>query len=511
MGVSKSYDRVNNRLRMGPKLNQASYTLLAHQALKANAASDQDACTFLVNITKFSGRTLANTEHADTWAILLPHLDESLKESFLHCRSARKPMDIWWSAKKSFAGLITPVADVDKCMAVLREFSGVEQELYRVVQSKTGAAMFGPALKEFQRGKVATALHEHLDALAREKVIDNTVLQDHRDRYLNYLVGIGLDPRVKFPKVLSNKVFYCGTLVFLDTTTLYDHYLMGESALLEGIGVDTAEVRALYCETQLVTQNRPLPVAKVDSEILKQYDLSREAVIRAITSQKPSGDLILQTLSSQLKSACEDHPGFRVTVAFWQSVVGAGSELRLQRELLACLPDGTVQVTPSQALLKMDTLARSTFYGFLGIGPRANFATARKFVDIVNAGRRPNYDTIMQACAGWCVFEVASGSAAPNLFTVEDAAKHHFDKADELQKTQNYKASAPHLNQCVLFGWLLTADQRDAVAKMSDAGANADLEATAKNKMASVASCKAKPGRKAIKPSARDAVLNMLA
>ena len=248
--------------------------------------------------------------------------------------------------------------------------------------------------------------------------------------------------------------------------------------------------------------------------------MSREAVIRAITSQKPSGDLILQTFSSQLKSACEDHPGFRVTVAFWQSVVGAGSELRLQRELLACLPDGTVQVTPSQALLKMDTLARSTFYGFLGIGPRANFATARKFVDTLNAGRMPSYDTarnsvlltsIMQACAGWCVFEVASGSAAPNLFTGKDVAKHHFDKADELQKTQNYKASAPHLNQCVLFGWLLTADQRDAVAAMSDAGANADLEATAKNKMASVASCKAKPGRKAIKPSARDAVLNMLA
>ena len=98
-----------------------------------------------------------------------------------------------------------------------------------------------------------------------EKVIDNTALQDHRDKYLNYLVGIGLDPRVKFPTVLSNRVFYCGIPVFLDTTTLYDHYLMGESALLGGIGVDTAEVRSLYCETQLVTQNRPLPVAKIDS------------------------------------------------------------------------------------------------------------------------------------------------------------------------------------------------------------------------------------------------------
>jgi hypothetical protein len=121
-GVSKSYDRVNNRLRMGPKLNQASYTLLAHQALKANPASDQDACTFLVNIISFSGRTRANAEHADTWSVMLPHLDESLKESFLYCRSARKPMDIWWAAKKSFAGLITPVADVDKCMAVLAVF-----------------------------------------------------------------------------------------------------------------------------------------------------------------------------------------------------------------------------------------------------------------------------------------------------------------------------------------------------------------------------------------------------
>ena len=122
MGVSKSYDRVSNRLRMGPKLNQASYTLLAHQALEANPASDQDACTFLVNIISFSGRARASAEHADTWSIMLPHLDESLKESFLYCRSARKPMDIWWAAKKSFAGLITPVADVGKCMVVLTVF-----------------------------------------------------------------------------------------------------------------------------------------------------------------------------------------------------------------------------------------------------------------------------------------------------------------------------------------------------------------------------------------------------
>ena len=90
-GVRKSYDRVSNRLRMGPKLNQASYTLLAHQALKASPASDQDACTLLVNIISLSGRTRANAEHADTWSIMLPRLDESLKESFLYCRSARKP------------------------------------------------------------------------------------------------------------------------------------------------------------------------------------------------------------------------------------------------------------------------------------------------------------------------------------------------------------------------------------------------------------------------------------
>jgi hypothetical protein len=328
-----------------------------------------------------------------------------------------------------------------------------------------------------------------------------------------------LDPRAKFPKVLRNAVDYCGVSVFLDTTTLYDHYLMGESSLIEGMCVELGLVRKLYCEAQLVDQSRIKSDASIDAAIWKIMDLSRESVSRAITSQKPSGDLILQTLEAQKSSSCEDHPGFRVTVAFWNSVVGDGSEVRLQRELLACLPHGATRVTPAEALTKMDMLARSTFYGFLGIGPRANFTTARKFVDALKDKRMPNYDTarnsvlltaIMQACAQWCEFEKPAGSAAAQISYGLDAIKLHFEKATTLQASNLFKESAPHLSHCVVFGWLLTQDQRDEVVRMGDAGASADLAEAAKKKMVTVASCKAKVGRKTVKPSARDAVLSML-
>ena len=59
--------------------------------------------------------------------------------------------------------------------------------------------------------------------------------------------------------------------------------------------------------------------------------------------------------------------------SFWMGIVGEHSEVRCQAEVLACLPAEGRIVTKAQAIAGLEALKRSTFFSFIGLGPRALF------------------------------------------------------------------------------------------------------------------------------------------
>jgi len=107
----------------------------------------------------------------------------------------------------------------------------------------------------------------------------------------------------------------------------------------------------------------------------------------------------------------EDHPAFRLMAAFWDSAAGDGSETRLSREMLNCMPSESRAISLAQSIVKLQQIKQSKFYGFLGIGSKAVYTSGLKFVEDIKGNKPPVYDTtknspfmtsVMEACAYWC-------------------------------------------------------------------------------------------------------------
>jgi len=294
----KSYDRINTLLLEGPDLNQRTFVLIAHQALKTFPAKDIDGCKFLMSLLKWIKEKNAHTSYPETWSVIKPWMDLALKESYEHARAAKKPGDIWWAAKRPFADLVMDVSACDKCMVIKSDFSSVEQDLYKVVVTKTGQAMFGPSLKELQRGKVSLVRKNTVDVLLSHD-IEKDVHSSSREAFINKLKEMGIDAKRKFPKPVTTEIPYLGAPVYLPCTSHYDQYLMAEAAAVEGLAVETKVLKSLWCEMQLVGQGRAAPTIRLDPDLVAGAKLSRESLERSIGTATPSGQAIQELIKEQ--------------------------------------------------------------------------------------------------------------------------------------------------------------------------------------------------------------------
>ena len=84
-------------------------------------------------------------------------------------------------------------------MAVINDFSAVEQDLYRVVATTVGEKMFGAALKELQRSKLGLRIQTTLQKLDAAEITE-CLVRTQREAFLAECEALGVDARAKHPK-----------------------------------------------------------------------------------------------------------------------------------------------------------------------------------------------------------------------------------------------------------------------------------------------------------------------
>ena len=397
-------------------------------------------------------------------------------------------------------------------MEIQKHFSKVEDELSKVVMSKIGQVMFGPALKELQKSKV-TQLRDAVVAKLASDTVSEAAIRAHRLEFLSRLTDMDLDARAVFPKPAYTFVSYRGCPISMICRSFYDQYLAAETTMVETLGVESELLEELWCESQLVEQGRAVPTVVVERAVLEGAKISRESLKRA-SSASPSGESIQALMQRQQKALLEDHPGYRVMKAFWDGAAGDGSEARLRREILNCLPDQGRDVTPLAACVKMQAISKSKFYGFLGLGSRALYDTSCKFVEDIKGIKPPIYDplksssfmtAVMNACARWLTFSAAVGSDGAGAITKvgKAAAKDMLQKVRDHHAQDEFDQTGSYRQKLTVFGFLLADDEREELEKMINAAIQKDLKGHASTISASKG--KAKPHSN----TARDAVLKM--
>jgi hypothetical protein len=516
----RSFDRAADFLDSAPMVNQKSLVLLFKQALVFSASAGPDVIGFLMGVLKYCARHAVERNFPHEWGFVKSHMDDTLVKSLSNWKGANMKAKLWWEVNRSFLRAILPIEDTDQCMAVLEDYQKVERQLCNVVQSSAiGNKLFGAAHRQYQGSKMSTAIKVAVAELTMQNVTMQNVL-DKRKQFIEQATQNGKDVKESMPK-RTIEVQYRGCTFPIVVHSFFDEYLMVEAVALEGAAVEAKTLPALFCENELVPADRPLPKITVDLAVVNTAVNVRRAALAAVISDSPAGEVILNCLLANQGQFLQLHRAFRVTLGFWSSVVGQGSEKRLQTEVVKCLSGDARRCTLDQAIERMELLGRSKLLSFCGLGLQSLFASCKAFLGDIKAKRMPKYDgnndseflkCIMGKVSGFYCFQPAAGSGGPSPMIFGQLAVKA--KLEQLRKDSADKdpISLGDLTLLKVYGWILTDTEMKFVDDLVNECISSDIVGAADRAVGAAdrAVAKVKAGRKKVNPSARDAVLSLL-
>lgn len=515
----RSYEGSLAFLDSNPLCNQRSLVLLYRQALLFNPSGGVDAVNFLMALLKYICRTNAHEHFQDEWLIVRSHLDEACCKALSFWKGAQMTAKLWWELNRDHLSLLLPEADTDACMAVTGDYQKVEVALCRVVQSsKLGNLLFGSAHRQYQGGKISNLIQAKMVELVSQNITEVRVAQ-LRAAFVRQASDKGKDVKETQAK-RTVELMYRGCRFSMAVHSHMDEYLMAEAACIESVAVETRALGSLFCEDELVPASRPSYTITIETKVLASAEKARLAARSALIAEKPSGEVILNCLTTNLGQFVQLHRAFRCTVSFWQSVVGEGSEKRLKQEVLKALGDDANRVSLEEAIQRLDMLQSSKLVAFCGLGLQSLFSSCVQFIADIKANRQPRYDgssdsdflkSIMRRVGEfYSVVLPARGTEAARTMYGRAAVDA---KLAEIRgkRTANTTVELSDISLLKVYGWLLKDEEKAEVDTWANECMQADVVAAADYAAASTGKpTRGKPGRKRVAPSARDAVLKLL-
>ena len=187
--------------------------------------------------------------------------------------------------------------------------------------------------------------------------ITTASLKAARDKFVEEQKKMGTDVKEKQPKRLV-AISYRGVEYNCPVHSHYDEYMCREAALVEGLGVQLGLMPELWCERQLVKDGAEAAIT-IEPEILASAKAAREGALASTTSSQPSGEVILDIVQGHQSQFMLLHRYWRVTVFFWSSLAGEGSEHRLHHEILGCLGTKEKPITIEDVVANLGTFSKS--------------------------------------------------------------------------------------------------------------------------------------------------------
>lgn len=516
----RSFERSMTFLEGKVVPNQRSLVLLFRQALSYSPNGGQDTTNFHMSLLGWVARNDVATKFPAEWLAVRNHLDEAASRALSAWKSTGMQSKVWWECNKGALSLLMPRDDTDQCMAETENYMKVEDALCRVVQSSViGSRLFGAAHRQYQASKITTLIRDLL-AILVAKPITAARIEECRTEFIQRSAARGRDCKESLPK-RSVEMCYRGWNFPMEVFSFYDEYLMAEACQVETLAVDQGLLPALFCESELVPEDRAAVVLEIDDEVLAPAKSVRRAVAAGLAGDTPSGDNILHSLTMHAGQYNQLHRPFRAQIAFWTSIVGAGSEQRLHSEVLKCLGTSERPVTVTEACQRLAALEGRKLIAFCGLGLQTTFSSCKAFVNDIKNDRQPQYDgandspflqSVMERCADFFKVEVpVTPQAEPRTLHGRAAVVHKLEalrgavragETIELKEVQCLK----------IFGWLLKPSEFKEVDAWVNDCIKADIVSAADHaaSSSSTAAPRSKAGRKKVAPSARDAVMKLL-
>ena len=515
---NRKFEQIMDFVERGPELNQLSLVCLYKHALKVNPSSSSECTNFCIGLLGYISRHSLDRKFPEEWELVKTNLDEGLCKSWKTFKSAGLPAKVWWAGVHQAASLIMPSSETHKLMnlPVDADWASLQTELATVVQgSQIGMRLFGAAWSKLLQGKVSKLVEATIEDL-QQKDITKTSLAKNRENFLNDVRASGKEPMEAFaPRTVD--VRYRGAVVPIKITSIYDEYLMAAAGVVHGLAVDKGVLTPMFCEQDLVDQHRKPWAFTVAPEVVQGSQAARAAATEMLRGKVHSAETLQNFFDTHSSVCLQLDRGFRLEIAFFQSVSGSGAERRLQEEILLCLPTAKNDITAQASLRALDKLESSKLMQFCGLGLQATFRSVRALVSGIVHNSPPNISgdsltpfmkNILAAAGRFCTYTRPQGSAqAGQQLRGSEAIQLHFKDNQAHASGSEDALSLADLQPLVTFGFLLSTKEQELAKGWADKVLKQDLDASATAAVARGAKGSGKSARRKTTADARAMVL----
>ena len=434
--------------------------------LELRGFANEKQLKLLLDIMAWAERNKLNETYAAEFGTLKEHFDNALAAAWMNVKGDVKRR-IWWDLNRPLAALA--ISDPDAITRLLKvqgewvDHADLVNEV--VLSSRLGASMFDFALLQALCSKVSRSIQSSVDSLLRDGDVDEKAIEQTKQSCATAFSTLALE---KVPAKREISLCYRKLNLKIIVTSVAHEVELRIAATLKERAVDHGLLPPLWVEKEVSAATVVAAGAKLDipDRMLRSWMAARE-MCDSIGRKAPH-EQITSFLNAKKLQLQQLDASFDVEVGFWTSFKSASAEQACLAKLLACLPDAAAAATADRCQQQLRDLAKTPLCTFCGKGMESIVKEADEMLSAILSGIPPSWDeraisnasfkAVIDKLGNLCAFGQLRGGAA---------AKAKYDEVSKMSAEKWKSATLKDLETLLVYGWLLTKEQRVKVQEWS--------------------------------------------
>jgi len=302
------------------------------------------------------------------------------------------------------------------------------------------------------------------------------------------------------------KMVYRGEVVPVQVTSIGDEVDIQFAAGLKSLGVQVGFLPKLWCEDWVVEKAGTKYKAKPDKALFKEAIAARDLVRQLVQEAGvQTADVLAKLMGQKTASLLLVDRGFRVELAVIGPMLAEGSESKLHRSLLMCLPAHDRIFGPEVAAQRLHHLAAGELFKMSATGCQQELRLTQELVGAIVEDRRLD---VAEALKSTTMSAVVASFAWFVSHTIGSAGEKKgclWRRGRRMQARRRHRdipEGQGHLGRFTplkVYHWLVADDQAQALDKLArSVSANASAALKAVRGKSSASSSKKAAGDKEV-------------
>ena len=474
----KTFDRILEWLASAEMVNQKNFVALLRACSSFSPASTMDHLRLALAVMEYCAKHSVLKRYPFEMGVMTPYFAAALVKSYLNFKKHDLTKTEWWKQHKSYCFFVLPVAHAEKCFQCKGGWAEAEESLAEVVRSgELGRYLFGRAWGELAANKISVIIKALVKSLLG-KPITKAVLDKNKLDLVNKVKELGKDIGDTYTTPTTCQVRYMGVELCVPVISIFDEYQMQVWGIIKTVGVQSQKLEPIISELHLGTHDPALKDQEVHGSLLLECGLVRGAAERYFEPNTPiSAALAKEVLDKHCAFLLSMDKRWKIEKCFFTHACGEGGAQKMRDAIVAALPNEKRVLPTATSLQELTKLGKSALFDWVGIALQAAFQSVLGNVQAIAGERAPNFDKVndpfLLQCKGlmalWCDIEIPKLGVKPKRGA--DTAKAAFTHFSS-QVSSGKKLSFKDTQTLVVFGWLLSEEDRKHAMKWLDLAAH---------------------------------------